>query len=277
MTTTRTARARPTRRQPCPRTSRGQALTEFLAIVVALVPLFLLIPMLGKYQDIVHMTQQAGRYLAFDATVRNAMTGSWKTEAQSADEVRRRFFSNSDSPVKTHDTAGRFDAHRNLLWRRPDGTPLIDNVDEAVEVGFGPSRLPSRSSAFTLASDGLAYPVIGLLELESPGIYIAHASVRVADLPEGIRMLAPFDKLGWSVQRGVGLVLDPWTARDPQQAELRFGGNPTVFPAGKLSAVSPVVDAAIALIEFPGGVVGPKLGQLEFWRDVVPNDRMGRR
>lgn len=43
---------------------RGQALTEFLVISVAMVPLFLLMPVIAKYQDVSHSTQMASRYSA---------------------------------------------------------------------------------------------------------------------------------------------------------------------------------------------------------------------
>ena len=36
---------------------RGQALTEFLVISLVLISLFLLLPVIGKYQDISHASQ----------------------------------------------------------------------------------------------------------------------------------------------------------------------------------------------------------------------------
>lgn len=49
---------------------RGQALTEFLiAASFVLVPMFIFIPMLGKYIDFKHATIQAARYQAWEYTV----------------------------------------------------------------------------------------------------------------------------------------------------------------------------------------------------------------
>ena len=107
------------RQQPASRPAAGQALTEFLVVALALIPLFLLVPMIAKYQDISHFTQLASRYAAFDAMTRNDSVSTWKPEAQLADEVRRRFFSNSDAPIKTGDVVGNFDANRNLFWSNP--------------------------------------------------------------------------------------------------------------------------------------------------------------
>ena len=39
-------------------------------------------------------------------------------------------------------------------------------------------------------------------------------------------------------------------------------------------AVAPAVDAAVSIIDLPGRLSGPKLGKLDFWRDVVPEDRL---
>ena len=67
----------------------GQALTEFLVVALALIPLFLLIPMIAKYQDIGHSTQMASRYAAFEATIRNDAHGAFKTDANAAKRASR--------------------------------------------------------------------------------------------------------------------------------------------------------------------------------------------
>ena len=53
------------RSQAGPFSQQGQALTEFLVASLVVVPLFLLIPMIGKYQDMAHNTLMASRYVAF--------------------------------------------------------------------------------------------------------------------------------------------------------------------------------------------------------------------
>jgi hypothetical protein len=98
------------------RQQHGQALTEFLVVALAVIPLFLLIPVIAKYQDINNATQMASRYVAFDAMTRNdTVSSGWKPVDQLAAEVRRRFFSNPDAPIKTDDVAGNFKANQNLL------------------------------------------------------------------------------------------------------------------------------------------------------------------
>ncbi len=253
---------------------RGQAMAEFLALVLALVPLFLLMPMIAKYQDITHFTQLASRYAAFDATVRNDATGSWKDEAELAAEVQRRFFSTSDAPIKTGDVVGNFDAHRNLFWSDPVGQHLIADLNHDIVVSFGTGFGGTHANAFEAASDAKLFTLAPALQLSTRGIYRANVSVTIANLPSGLASYEPFDAINLSTTRQTSVLIDPWTARNPQQVEEKVLASPAIFPAGKLSAIATAVNAVIAVVDWPGGITGPKLGQLEFWRDVVPEDRL---
>lgn len=257
------------------RLQRGQALTEFLVVALALMPLFLLIPMIAKYQDISHSTQLAARYAAFDATIRNdSAAGSWKSETQLADEIRRRFFGNSDAPIKTNDVAGNFDAHRNLFWRGPDGQPLLRNFSD-VTVSFGPAQGSTHGTGFEAVNDMASFDLLAAgLGLGSRGIYTANVNVSLTNLPADLAFYRPFDSINLSMTRSTTLLLDPWTAKSPGEVEGRIMNSPSIFPAGDLASISGVVDGFVSTIEFPAGLQGPKLGQLEFWRDVVPHDRL---
>jgi hypothetical protein len=256
---------------------RGQALTEFLVAAVAIVPLFLLIPLVAKYQDISNSTQLASRYVAFEATVRNDSVNTWKPEIQLQQEVARRFFSNADAPIKTADAAGNFKAHQNLFWRDPIDSPLIRDLGTDVRLSFGPGNSAAHAGAFTGASDGTPFPLHTQLGLPARGIYTANVAVDVANLPTGLRFFQPFDTINLSMRRSTSVVIDAWTAKDPAQVESRIAGSPAIFPSASLASVSPAVDAAVTLIDLPGGLSGPRLGRLDFWRDVVPEDRLRSR
>lgn len=261
-------------RDAVPKHQQGQALTEFLAISVAMVPLFLLIPVIAKYQDVSHSTQMASRYVAFEAMNRNDSMGTWKPENQLADEVRRRFFSNSDAPIKTNDVAGNFPANRNLFWNDPKGDPLIANFNNDVNISFGFNSNPQHNGAFSSTADGTPFPLFSQLGLQARGIYTANVSVTLANLPAGLKFYEPFDQINLVIARSTSLIFDPWAAKDTQQVESRVGSNPAIFPAASLQAISPIVDAAVTIIDAPGLISGPKLGKLDFWRDVVPVDRL---
>jgi hypothetical protein len=113
-----------------------------------------------------------------------------------------------------------------------------------------------------------------MLDLRARGIYTANVSVKLADLPAGLRFYEPLDKINLQLARGTSVAIDSWAARDPQEVESRIGGNPGIFPAGQLAAVAAGLVAPVAVIDAPAGLTAPRLGQLEFWRDVVPGDRV---
>ncbi|QJD92845.1 hypothetical protein HH213_23815 [Duganella dendranthematis] len=127
----------------------GQALAEFLVLAAALVPLYLLLPVIAKYQDVASQVAMASRYVTFEAMTRNDVQSSWKTPAELAGEVRRRFFGNADAPIKTGDVAGNFLAHQNLFWRGPDGAALIADFNSDVAVSFGPDQKATHDDGFT--------------------------------------------------------------------------------------------------------------------------------
>ncbi|MEB0135210.1 hypothetical protein QN362_07690 [Actimicrobium sp. CCC2.4] len=255
---------------------RGQSVVEFLVLSVAFIPLFLLFPMIGKYQDIRHATQMASRYAAFDATTRNDIQSvdGWKPEAQLADEVRRRFFSNSDAPIKTNDVAGDVDANRNLAWRDPYNNPLIARFSD-VGLSFG-NGSSTHAGGFSGASDSAPFNRVPLANsaragLQTPGIYTANVSVKLANLPAGIKSVVPFDTIDLSMQRHTSLLFEPWSSPSPQETENRFGRLAPVPTA--VSALSPIIDLGVGLVDM-FKVRPPEFGNLQKWRDAVPQDRL---
>ncbi len=141
------------------RYSSGQAMTETLiTAVLVLIPLLLLIPLLGKYIDIKHATIQSARYQAWEYTVwyssddeRDApfsnaerstgfvdgngtsLDNISKTTAQVQIESRRRFFSETDTPITNGDKTGDWNKdERNRLWTDHRGQSLVlDNFGDA--------------------------------------------------------------------------------------------------------------------------------------------------
>lgn len=265
-----------------PRSQHGQALTEFLTLAIALVPIYLLIPVIAKYQDIASQVQMASRYVAFEAMTRNDGQSTWKAPGELAGEVRRRFFSNADAPIKTNDIAGNFLANQNLFWRGPDGAALITDFNKDVSVSFGATHGSDHTDAFSAAKDGLPFNGVAgsgagvktaeQLGLAAQGIYTANVTVNLANMPAGLKLLEPFDKLDLAMSRHTSTVINGWQAKGPEQVESRID-NGLLVPATGLRHVAPAMSASVALVE-AGHVQGPKLGQLAFWRDVVPPDRL---
>jgi hypothetical protein len=262
--------------------SKGQALTEFLVVALALVPLFLLMPMIAKYQDIVYQTQLASRYVAFDASARNSWQNSWKDPGQLAQEVRRRFYSNPDAPIKTNDAAGNFDAHRNLFWRGPANEPLIADFDKDVSISFGAPGSADQAAGFKASKDGAPFNKISgtdvetniadQLSLKATGIFTGNVSVKLANTPAFLKAYQPFDKIDLSITRHTSLVVNGWDADSPRKVADRIDSR-LLVPGTLLRPIDAVAGAFIAPFE-AGQVQTPRLGQLDFWQDAVPADRL---
>ena len=251
-------------RRAAGRSQAGQALTEFLAAALAIVPLFLLIPLIAKYQDISHAAQMASRYAAFDATINNPSTNGTKDPAVLAQEVRRRFFSNIDAPIRSNDAAGNFLAHQNLFWRDPAGNSLIRDIN-AVEVSVAPAGPSGSAILSTLA------PAFGLPDRP---LFRGAVSVPLASLPAGIRSYEPFDQLDLRVDRSTTVLVDGWNGRNLAVVRSRVSrGNPT---GAVVSQVGPVLSLPVVVFELDS-VRPPRIGELQRWDDVVPADRLRAR
>ena len=125
---------------------QGQAMTE-LNIVAAfvLLPLFLLIPIMGKYIDIKHTTVQSARYVAWERTAYfpniNAMPEDvddlntisrnnlpTKTDNQLQREAVLRFFgpNNENAVIVSSQSASLNQSNLHTLWRDHTNQPLIN-------------------------------------------------------------------------------------------------------------------------------------------------------
>lgn len=277
------------KRSAPPRRMRGQALAEFVVIALALVPLVLLMPMIGKYQSITHATEMASRYAAFQTMANNEGTSGYKTKAQLEQEVRRRFFSNTDAPIKTGDEAGDFKANQNLFWVDPQGASLISRFSD-VAVSFGSAKSSNPADGISGADDGkpfnvpVPFKMADEMGLKS-GVYTANVSVVLANLQELAGSYAStyqtFSNINLSITRHTSLAPNGWTAGGPGQVDSRID-KVLLFPASPLKSIAPVVDAAVNVVEMPacGGIPcsghdkAPKIGELSFWDDEVPADRL---
>ncbi len=216
-------------------------------------PLFLVLPLIGKYIDLMQTAEAASRYVAFEGVARHS-GASWKSDPELAAEVRRRFFSRSDAPVKTGDVAGDFAAHRNPLWTSPSGHHLIERFADGVGVQTAVNRLnPLPGAAFA-----------DMWGLSRDNLYTASVTVRPADVPR----LPPFDILGLRITRRSVLLADAWTVRDSAAVRSKIEGSAAMYP---IAALRGLVDIAGQL---PPLVFDPAFRVGEFDWDVVPCDRL---
>jgi hypothetical protein len=258
--------------------SHGQALTEFLVLAVAILPMFLLVPLIGKYQDVAHSTQMASRFLAFDAANRDPSVPA-KDEAQLAAEVRRRYFGMPDGGIESEANAaggpGDADTPVNPFWTNPHGGALIRSATD-VAISFGPAEAAQATQAYMPASDGAPFNLAPLANasragLPTRGIYRANVTVPLVNLPAGHALLEPFDSIKLRIARQTSVLTDAWTASGPDQVQSRSGQLAAPIPG--LGLIETVVALAMPVVDL-NAVQPPRFGRLDAWRDVVPGDRL---
>lgn len=241
------------------RGQRGQATTEFVVVAMwVLVPLFILVPFLGKLQDMFQAAESASRYVAFEGMARNS-SNSWKSDAELSLEVRRRFFSHSKAPIKTGDAAGDFSADRNPLWSDHVARPLLVKFEDDVKVH---TKIGEKNAI------AAAHGLLGFaddLNLSKSNWYTGEVSINIANFPE----IKEFADINLKTTRRTVILADAWTARGPGQIRSKIeDGGLKVYPLGM---AKPLVDT-IGLI--PTLVYDPALKLGEFDWDVVPCDRL---
>lgn len=123
---------------------RGSSTVEFFVTLIVFIPLFVGIPLLGKYADIKHKTIEASRYVAFERTVYSepgvsTRYDSWtdssgqlheeatKASAQIMAEAEMRLFGHPSQGL--HDTELR----ENPLWFNRKGESLLATVETTNE------------------------------------------------------------------------------------------------------------------------------------------------
>lgn len=236
-------------------TENGQATTEFTLLALVLTPLFIAVPLIGKYLDLAQTTEIAARYLAFEATVSEA-DAAGSSDAALAAEVRTRFFGGGGSPLRS--LAGRQDEaarSRNALWTDPHARSLLPAppADIAVET----SRRPLAHALAAAGADGLA--------LEGGHEHQVVLTVRLQDLSG----LPPFDALGLAIRRHQVIHSGAWAAHGPADVSSRIErGGALTYPIAGLKTLDRSAGRLPALVLDPT----PEVGRVH--PEIVPCDRL---
>jgi hypothetical protein len=274
-----------------PRRQFGQSLVELTVALAAMLPLFLAIAMLAKYQDLQQATIAASRLLAFECVVRSTACSPGSNSPALVAEVRDRAFGRSRTGIVT-DLSGN--AARLVtpdpFWVDRAGRPLIEDpahitadvrrqrFDSPLSLAAGVAER-SFPGAVQLISNA-AGPGRFNLQMDA-GLLEANVSVQVAAsaAPDGwVRRLAP---MSLRLAARTAVLTDGWTASQP------YGTRPDsvatrVTAGAKLPALEPVLDAAYlpvrGLIAAAGAVgLEPNGGRFAFRSvdvDLVPPDRL---
>ena len=238
--------------------ARGQSTTEFLVLVLVLAPLFLALPLLGKYIDLAHASEHAARYIAFET----AITGPNRpvpTEQDLAIEVRQRFFSAADTPILTPASAASNSmGERNPLWTDHRAEPMLDDPANQIEIDLQGRRNNAPATALLAGPHGLDLPAAA-----------EHtASIRVS--PRKIRDLPPFDRLGLSIRRHQILLGHNWSAAGSADLARRIErAGPLAHPIQPLAVIGRSVGRILPPLVLDKAM---EVGRVR--AEIVPCDRL---
>ena len=262
-----------------PRLHKGHALPEFLAMGVVLVPLYLMVPLMGKVADLNHAAIQASRYAAWERTV---AAESDKPETELLAEVQRRFFQKSDLFIKSGEGVQTGDANRNVLWSGYGEDRLLRSAAEDVSLTTRNDATPgTMGGTVTRILAGIAdamdeFNSGAQWDIDNNGLYQADISVNVGSnrmgFTAGEQNCAGQDSstVFVCIRRHNVILADGWSARDPEQAGQRVK---SFVPMGVFDSVRPIFQglSILPILQeldtFDPGIVAP---------DVVPPDRLGR-
>lgn len=257
-----------------PRLQRGQSMVEMTVLCLVLVPLFLLIPVLGKYIHIRQQAQQATRAAAWEATASRsyAVPGN----AQVRPQLIARHFGAADSKITSSVPASSAERLDDPLLNTFSDQPLLQRSD--IDLGtYRNDREPGIMGKLT----GVISRLPGPFPPNERGLITASMDMRIRDLRttdgHAATYLEPFDTIGLRMRTTSALLTDPWNAagagisgNHPRsvKAQLR-----NLVPTSNLEEGSKMLQGVSSLPLF--GVLGDlKPGHIE--PDVVPMDKLER-
>ncbi|MBD9535959.1 pilus assembly protein [Stenotrophomonas sp. STM01] len=257
-----------------PRLQRGQSMVEMAVLCLVLVPLFLLIPTLGKYVHIRQQAQQATRAAAWEATASRSY--AVPSNAQVRPQLIARHFGAADSKIISNVPASTAERLDDPLLNTFSNQPLLQRSD----ITLGAYR-NDREPGIMGRLSGLISKLPGPFPPNERGLITASMDMRIRDLRtadgSAAAYLEPFDTIGLRMQTTSALLADPWNAAGAGIS----GNNPrsvkaqirNMVPTSNLEDGAKMLQGVSSLPLF--GVLGDlKPGYIE--PDVVPMDKLER-
>jgi len=266
---------------------RGSAMTEFAVLSLVMVPMFSVMPLLGKVSDMNQSTIQASRYAAWERTIHDE---SDKDDNRLGVEVSNLFFSNQSEMVKTDQDVLTGEDHQNNLWT---GYGMVDSKQNRLlkedanglksYVETTNESLPGVvSGTFSNGINTVANAMAGLnssatWDLQENGLYVAKVGTNV----NGNQFLTgstdckneESDDVFACIRRRNAILVDSWAASGSEQTKSRVKA---LVPTGALEPVAnltQVMSIAPFMKEF-GKLDKDAFGYVA--PDILPPDRYGK-
>lgn len=217
------------------RKSTGQATAETLVSMLALVPLFILIPYIGKYLDVKSKTVEANRYASWERTNFSDPGAAWgggensRSDDQIARDVAQRFLGDPRSAILTNGTGP---VTENPLWRDHLGGSLVASagpLSNGVNINEGDAPVP-RGPAVNLLTSGFSIGPLDVgLDLNKRSFISNGVSVPVVPLPNFSRRgaaisIEPPEVPGITFSQSGSILTDPWAPTSEENFADRIDG-----------------------------------------------------
>jgi hypothetical protein len=273
------------------RHNRGQAMVELvIAAVFVLVPLFLAIPLLGKYLDMRAAAVQTARYAAWERTVWYGGSAasslgwfgaskSWQANAKTDDQIRRELGVRLLSETTTADafssndrSASDFTNRSKMLWEDRTGKTMLASYSD-IGNSVGNAAAPGTLNVILDPIANFA-ATLGPFVLETKGEYSATVTVNFKQFDTN-HFLAQDSTAGFS-ETNV-LVANGWSANGPSDtaktsAKQQVKGLvPTSIFTAEIGGVN-IMDYVLTVLS----VFLPEASKLELGKidpEVIPADR----
>ena len=264
-------------------------MVEFLiAATLVLIPLFLTVPLLGKYMDLKATSIQAARYAAWERTVwfgHADWTAAQKTDLMIQREIQQRFFSDT-ATVKLQSTDGNATGWGGTgpkpLWRDRAGNPMLAAYDSNVTQGVAKDDTPGLINDIldpVVSAISFVGGILGaafVLDMDSQ--YTASVNVQTVQtrpIKQVLHTTAATGAVTPLFSEKNVLIANGWSANGAAQVKKQTEGlTPTSFLQR-----SPISDV-LTVIQYLAYVFAPELNPNhlklggEIQPDVVPDDRL---
>lgn len=274
------------------RLSSGQALVEFLiAATLVLIPMFLVVPLLGKYMDLKATAIQAARYAAWERTVwfgHADWSAAEKTDQRIQREIQQRFFSDT-ATVKLQSTDGGATGWGGTgpkpLWTDRAGNPMLvtydSNVTQANVRGETPGLINDIVDPIVSAISFVGGILGAAFVLDMDSLYTSSVNVQTVQTRPIGQVLGTMP--GLQTYQGVTplfseknvLIANGWSAKGASHVKTQTEGlTPTSFlQRSPLSDVLTIIQWVSVLFAPELNPNNLKLGG-EVQPDIVPDDRL---
>lgn len=252
---------------------KGAVSAEFLVVAsTVLVSMFLLIPILAKYSDLKHKTEQAAQYASWERTVWN--NGSAKKSQQELEnEAHQRILADSNTPIFSQQN------------KKEENLKNIDTFHYFMDSNQSPS---TYSSLFTsnnqqlltlkeedtdqpgLASVRGAFGAVGTLLFKDIDLAVNMGGYYKSDLSMGVKQPAWLDAFSTetlTMQTKKAILVDGWDAGGNERLKKKVNGLQSPASGGLKLVINGYKKGFLALtspLRTIGVDIGGEIEKLDF-------------